>query len=354
MPEGAVAGRVGEWCLARPLYRVREFDLAAVPVADRRTALRNLVLAWAPFDVSAYRIGLRGDRGLAWAWDRAKVEDLLRQAGADVQAEVVPEGLLHAAMDADGMRLVTCLEGLEFEVWRDRVTIVSRWWPQLPDATEWDALRRGAPPALELPGEAPQVAEFAWLARPWLETHAQDDLAGRWTRLEAAAAGAGALVLVALTASQAGALFNVHRLSAARRAEIDRVRSEAGPVLVARDQALGAMAQLQSLAEDLTAPQPVEVLRYLARVLPPKGVILREFELNGTVLRLGLALDPEVQRSTVVKDLQSGGWLSGVRELGDAPGRGWVNFEMQLDAPSPPLGGMRNANATAGDARSVR
>jgi hypothetical protein len=44
-----------------------------------------------------------------------------------------------------------------------------------------------------------------------------------------------------------------------------------------------------------------------------------------------------VQRSAIVKDLQSGGWFTGVAELREASGRAWVSFEMRLKGLNPPL-----------------
>ena len=325
-----MAAKVGSWWLARSLYRVRCFDLAAVPPAERRAALRHLAIAWAPFDEADYRLAQSNDRGWVWAWSRRQVEDLLSEAGAESSAEILPEGLFRPAMDSDGLRMIRCVDGVELEVWRRGDLALSRWWSQAPDAAEWDVLLRGAPSVLALPRLPPDLSEVRWLSRPQLDSHPLDSTGARWSRWEGAVLVPVVLLLAVLTGRQAGAMFNVHRSIAAKESEINRVRKEAQPVLQARDRALLALTKLQSLAVELDSPKPIEVLAHLARVLPTKGVALRDLELNGLTLRLGLALDPEIQRSAVVKDLQSGGWLHDVRELGDAPGRGWVNFEMQL------------------------
>lgn len=320
---------------------MRVFALAHVPAKERRSTLRNLVLAWSPFDACEHRVGLRGDHGLAVAWDTREVGDRLRAAGADGGVELLPEGLLRPPMATDGVRLLACLDGFEAQVWKAGLPVVSRWWRQRPDADEWAEFLRSAPAATTLPVAPVAVAELPWQSRPWLECQSLDALVARWSRVELLAAGATALGLVALTAGQAREAFEVQRLTTARTADIERIRESAAPVLAARDRAMAALGEAQTLAQGLAGAQPIEVLRHLAEVLPAKGITLREFELTGSVLRLGLDLAPDVQRSTVVKDLQSGGWLSGVTELREAPGRSWVSFEMHLTGVSPPMNTLR-------------
>ncbi len=337
LPSDFPAARVKRWWLARGLYRVRVFALADVPVKDRRAALRNLARAWAPFDVCEYRIGLHGDQGLAWAWDSQQVETLLRAAGADLAAEVVPEGLLRSPMAGDGWRLLPCLEGLEAQVWVDGLPVVSRWWPQAPSDAEWAGFIRNLPATGRVPAVPPSPSAAPWQNKPWLDCQGLDAASSGGSRLEWLVASAAACSLVALTAGEASEAWALQQQIDARKSEIEQIRSSAAPVFAQRDRALLAAAEGQALAQAMAAAQPIEVMRHLAEVLPAKGVTLREFELTGDLLRLGLALGPDVQRSAVVKDLQSGAWLTGVAEQREAAGRTWVSFEMRLKGLSPPL-----------------
>ncbi len=337
LPLGAASGRVKRWVLARGLYRVRVFALSDVPAKDRRAALRNLVRAWAPFDAGEYRIGLHGDQGLAWAWDSQQIEDMLRAGGADLAAELMPEGLLRSPMIANGCRLLSCLEGLEAQVWMGGLPVASRWWPQLPSASDWAGFIRNMPAAAQMPTALPMLSDVPWQNKPWLDCQGLDTAASSGSRLEWLVASAAACSLVALTAGEASEAWALQQQIEARKAEIEQIRSSAAPVFAQRDRALLAAAEGQALSQAMAAAQPIEVMRHLAEVLPAKGVTLREFELAGDLLRLGVALGPEVQRSAVVKDLQSGGWLTGVTELRESAGRTWVSFEMRLKGLTPPL-----------------
>ena len=343
VPANVAPSRVERWWLARGLYRVRVFALTDVPVKDRRAALRNLARAWAPFDASEYLIGLHGDQGLAWAWDSQQIEGMLRAVDADLASELMPEGLLRSAMTTDGCWLLPCLEGFEAQVWMGGLPVASRWWPQLPTDTDWAGFNRNMPAAVQLPTAPPVQSDVPWQRKPWLDCQGLDAAAAGGSRLEWLLASVAACSLVALTAGEASEAWALQQQIDARKLEIEQIRSSAAPVFVQRDRALLAASEGQVLSQAMAAANPIEVMRHLAEVLPSKDVTLREFELTGDLLRLGLALEPQMQRSAVVKDLQSGGWLTGVAELREVAGRTWVSFEMRLKGLNPPLVGPKPA-----------
>ncbi len=342
MPSGLAAIKVKRWLLARALYRVKLFHLGEVPVRDRRDALRNLARAWAPFDACEYRMSLLGSQGFVWAWDAHQVESLLRDGGADLSAELVPEGLLRTPMASDGFRMLDCLEGFEAQAWIGGA-VFSRWWPQMPTAAEWAGFLRNLQAPVNPPAVPPVLVDVPWQSKPWLQFLRLDAANSGMTRPEWLVASVVACSLVVLTAGRASEALGVQQLINARKAEIDRIRSSAAPVLASRDRAMLAAAESQALSKAMSVAQPIEVMRHLAEVLPVKGVTLREFELTGDLLRLGLVLAPDVQRSAVVKDLQSGAWLTGVTELREVSGRAWISFEMRLKGLAPPLAGPKPA-----------
>jgi hypothetical protein len=80
----------------------------------------------------------------------------------------------------------------------------------------------------------------------------------------------------------------------------------------------------------------------MATVLPAAGVVLKEFDLNATKLRVAFELGPQVQRSAVVRELQAGGWFTRISEAQDNANRGWTVFDIDLAAvrrpPGTPIG----------------
>jgi len=322
----------GNWLISRAICRFRHFDLTSISVREQRAALRNLLLAWSPFDQSAYAVVLKQGFAQAFAWD-ASNPDL----SAAAQGCCWPESLLRPA-GIDGLQQIEGLEGCEWQWWHHGQLRASRWWPAKPDERQQlEFLRSLGAEAPGLEGREP-VANVSWLGRVPDEVLSIDSLASNWSRMERLAVGVTAVCLAGLTGAQAQALHAAWSTREQAQKELDQIRLAAAPVLLARDAALADARQLDELASELTAPQPIEVLQHLAQILPAKGVTLKDFELNGRQVRLGLALSPDIQRSTLVKELQAGGWFTGVTEQRELVGRDWVSFEMKLMGNQPSVG----------------
>ena len=336
--------------LSRALYRCKQVLLGHVGAGERRAVLRNLLLAWAPFDRSDYRVALQGDTALAFAWDSDVVKTLLAAAGASAAAAVLPEGLLRDPMARDGVRTLVCLEGVEAQLWRKQALVATRWWPdmpQRPDAEVWlRSLGAGASGFAVLPDAAP----VAWRRRPWLDLQDADQLLSTLSRMERIVVGAALLGFAALAGAQAHVVIAAHDERQSLQRELERLRLEVAPMLAARERAESMARELQSLAQQLTGVLPLELLQYLSDVLPARGVTLKELELSGRKLRLALEAAPDAQRSALVKDLQTGGWLTQVVEARDASNRGWVPFEAELAGYRAPPVPARVAAAASADA----
>lgn len=301
---------------------------------ERRAVLRNLLLAWSPFDKCDYRVQIRGGSAVAYAWNS------LNPALADAPVDKVwPESMWRQVWAGDGLRLAECLEGYELQSWKQGVLMASRWFPEPVGATQIAEFLRsvGGDQAQPESGLPSLGASDGWLSGPWADAQGLHGLASNWSRAERLAVGVSAIGLAALTGAQAHQLWASYEERESAQAELERVQLASGPVLAARDRALAQARSLDALTEKLSAPQPLEVMQHLARLLPSKGVLLKDFELLGDKLRLGLELSPEIQRSALVKELQSGGWFVDVAEQREVPGRNWVSFEMRLKSVAPPL-----------------
>ena len=337
LPPGAdSAVRLARWVVSRKLCRFRHFNLPAAAGAQRRAVLRNLLLAWAPFDSSDYCAVLRGESAFAWAWDRAAAQSLLADAGAPAAAILWPETLLLEPPPADAVRLVQGQEGVDGQVWQGGELIASRWWPQTPDADEWTRWSRAAGVPVAAEAQPPMAQDPAWRSRPWADGLALDALLSSTSRMERVALAAAVVALAGLSAGQARQTWAAYAERRELMAERDRVAAVAAPVVAARDRALALAAEAETLSSQMAALQPLEVLQHLAERLPARGTTLKEFELTGPRLRIALEAGPEVARAAVVKDLQATGWFQQVSEVRDGAGRGWLWFEMQVQGLRPP------------------
>lgn len=343
MPESSRGGKI--CLLSRALYRVKLFDLAPVPARERRKVLRNLLLAWSPFDQSEYRVILKGERALAFCWDEQKASEWLRTA--DAAANVcVPEGLFRPAQSEDGLRLVRCLEGFELQLWVAGMMQASRWWMHQPTHSEQvDFLRTMGNLGAESALDKMPAPDLPWRVAPWAEILTIDALASNWSRLEQLTMGVAVVGLAALTGAQAHQMFTAYDENKAIAQDLEKAKLAVAPILSARDRALSEAGELDRLARQLTAAQPIEVMQHLTALLPAKGVVLKELELNASKLKLRVELAPEIQRSALVKDLQAGGWFVSVAEVRETTARNWVSFEMTLASPFPPPANGKSAIA---------
>lgn len=321
--------------LSRARYRQRVFSLAAVPRADRRAAVRNLLLSWGPFDDAEYRVALSADSALAFAWDRQAAAADLEAAGIAPDRPLMPEGLYRPVPTAPGLRLQASLEGYEVQVWKDGLPVESHWWPRRPTEQDWQVLLRSRH-AHDAAQSAVIDAGTPWQAKPWVGSMPLEELDRGAVEFERLLFIGIACGLVGLAAMQAKDLYSAHGALQHAKQDYAELTQKATPIAVARAEALQLSQQVKLLSDAMTAPQAIEVMQHLAEQLPKSGVTLREFDLRGATLRVSLALAPNVQRSEILKGLQGGGWFVDVSELRDGTTTAEVaNFEMRLRATRP-------------------
>lgn len=341
--------------VARALCRFRQIDFGGLAPADRMPFLRTQLMAWSPFDDSAYAIVMASDAAIVFAWDQRDFEQRARAAGlAPRPGRVWPETLLLAPRP-DGPALQRCSLGVEGQVWRDGQLRASRWWPQAPDAAAWRNFQRsGGVPAhaqSELPPAATADGGPDWLPQPWAQPQTLDDMAERSRlRLHAMAAlAAAALLLPTLWLAQA------HWSVSRERVELDTrgaaLATGAQPLLTARTESLTALATLDALVSIVERPQALDLLTHLSRHLPADGSRITRLEWDGSRLRLALAVPPGTARITYVDALEGGGWLRDVREDSQDAAPGAVVLAAEVPTARPPAAGSPDATAPAAVAR---
>lgn len=327
--------------ISRALYRTRVIDLTGVRVRDRQDALSLQLEAWAPFDSAAYVVGLIGSHALAFAWDRVAVAARLEDPSRPEEPVLWPEELLRPPL-REGVRLHACLEGFEAQAWKDGVPQQSRWWPGFPDEAQWRAFLHGriASQHADVPL---RDAGTPWRARPWLRVVPPQALGqqGRgWERLLWGGV-AGVLAVAAGVRGHEHVVTQAARDAAA--AERERWMAESGPALKIREQVLRDQTSLERIGRALDGVRVFDLLSRLEQSLPPKGVLLRDLRVEGSTIRVSLAIAADMPRSEIVQSLQTMGRFVDVRELREPGVGGSVTFEMlfpsdtTLAAANPPV-----------------
>lgn len=317
-----------------------------MPTAERLSALRLQAQAWQPFERHAARLILWDQLGLAIAWDEAALERDLAVHGLGLdRCLAIPELLVQRPMEA-GVRLIRCLEGFEAQCWRAGQLHSSRWWPTAPSPEDWQTFLRAAGQRDELAnaealGSAaiPEPIEVEQAAAPWVKHHALQATGDNGQhQLERRLVFASSVLLALAAGAAAHQLQGAWQLEHDLKAQVSEFRSKAEKVLQVRDKAVGEAAAVQKLASFSATPQPLEVIAHLHETLARTGVQIKDMELEGERLKLGLQLGPTVGRASIVKDLQSGGWFADVNEArGDGGGRGLLTLEVRIKGAHPPV-----------------
>ncbi|MDR7334713.1 hypothetical protein [Roseateles asaccharophilus] len=329
---------------------MRWFRLGGIPAAERLDALRLQVEAWRPFDALAGRLVVAGDEGLAIVWDAVAVERQLQAADLSVErCQVLPETLLQVARD-DGLHLLRVADGYEAQHWQDGQLRASRWWAKPLSFQDWQEFVHASGATRDAAGEGhsvptPHALEIA--ATTWAKHYSLHASGDASAGLERRAALGGAVVLSVVVGALGHQLWDVYRQGNALAEQIAEVKTTAAAVLSARDATTTALGEVEKLAAWYAVPQPIDVIGHLHDALARSGVQIKDLDLEGNKLRLGLQLTAYATRAGIVKDLQAGGWFTDVAEVRADNARGLLVMEMRIAGARPPSAA---ANAEAAPA----
>ena len=117
--------------LSRDLSIHFNLDLNKIPASKRPQALQQQLLLLSPFSEPGHYACWQGGRAQLWIWDQNALVQRLPQAA---RYSVLPDSALSLTQPLDeGERLVTGINGCEWQRWRDSRLLDSRW-SATPDA----------------------------------------------------------------------------------------------------------------------------------------------------------------------------------------------------------------------------
>lgn len=308
--------------------------------------MRLQVEAWRPFENTAARLVLLGEDGLAVAWDATSAhQQLLGDGMQPERCQFIPETLMQP-VGPDGLRLLRGAEGFEAQCWRDGFLRASRWWAEPLTAQDWQEFVHASGAGPDAGGALPQPQQLA-LDSAWIKHYPLHAAAEGAEGVEQRLVFVGALALTLAGGVLAHQLWDARQQGQALARQIADIRTATAPVLTARDATIAAVDEVEKLAAWFALPLPVDVIGYLNDTLGRSGVQVKDLDLEGNKLRLGLQLTPSATRAGIVKDLQSGGWFVDVNEVRADNARGLLTMEMRIVGLRPPAAGSAEATVTA-------
>jgi len=302
------------WILSRPLYRYVRFDLKSVPKPQRPQALALHIRQWSPFSRTGWYLLWDEDDALVWAWDAERVEAaVLENKLAQNSINIVPETLLHQCQE-QGTYLVSCMDGVEGQVWRHRSLISSRWWPKPPVIDEWVNFQRdaGSHPGSQV-SKVPVARPLNLGEVPWGKSVAQDGAAVYGAKVEAWLVPFIALCLFATTMWYGAQWIKLRTANKTRATELETLNQQAAPIVTARSQALESLGRIKVLLALDPYPNLLVLLSKLAEVLPKDGPYLKEWEFLNGKLKILIASPNKLVTSDYIKLLQSTGFFNNIQ-----------------------------------------
>ena len=242
------------------------------------------------------------DRKMAglWTWP-APEKNTTKDAGTTVRS--IPETLARVPMHT-GRRLVKCLEGVEGQIWGDGSLVASRWWPDVPNQSQWVVFLRSArlkPNEISL--SPPSLEEVPWRTNLPLVDSAVD--AARTYATPMRLFVATSVLLVSLTLYAGMQYLHYTQTLQSLHSQIAARKEIVSDVLVQRNKAI---QNLQAINHIANFGKPTALLAGIAAVLEKvqgKGMSLTRVSLSDNQLRVRLKGKPEIDGAALVKLLES-------------------------------------------------
>lgn len=268
--------------LSRELSLFFNLDFSKIPASKRPQALQQQLLLLSPFSEPGHYANWHDGHAQLWVWDQAALLERLPQAA---RYSVLPDSALSLTDPlAEGERMVSGINGQEWQRWREGRLIDSRWGG------------RAAP-------ELPQI-DLDLTQRSPLQAADRQLIQGMTI------AGVAAILLAALLI-QAGAWLDLSRQQAQFTSQLSDL--EEGSQL----QAQARRRVLQSRDRWLTrqalfSQSQAELIRRVGEALPSSASLWQRYDYQPGRLQLFL-LDPSPDPRDYVRRLNETGMVDSVQ-----------------------------------------
>ena len=298
------------WVPARRTLKHALFTLPDQLAGKKRaSALQLKISAWSPFEDTRFSVIWSENVASVFAWDGDALDQRITENGYDpAVCEVVPEALIRRP-GQDGLRLVSCVDGIEAQVWASGFLTASRWWPSVPPLNEWSLFARttGAGVSTDLPA----LTEPDWLDSPWHWNQTSATLVTQVLRNEHLVAASIAVLLAPYVYFGAEwASYSIMSVGVGR--EIKAVEEESAAIRLQRAQALSALEMAEDLISLRRYPHQLEVLSKTHALLSPHSVTLSSWDYDDGLLEFGLESDEDIDTRVFISAFEEDPLFSSV------------------------------------------
>ncbi|ALG67671.1 hypothetical protein [Beggiatoa leptomitoformis] len=267
-----------EWVMGRSLCHYRLFDLQEVPSHRWDAVLTHKIRQWSPFNQYQQYIAWQGAHVQVWVWEQARHQQALVD-NAIKQIHSLPETVLYPRPKMDGIRLLSCLEGVEGQIWQAGLLVGSRWWETSPTLLDWQRFQRAH--GLALSDHVPAVETFPFLDKTWAKTHQL--FSGALLRQERLWFLLGSALLLTLAMWQGISIWKWQQATISIQTDIDALMGQSAPILDARTATLADKQRLERLLSLNSQPTQLLLLTQVAEKLPQKVKLVDWFYQTGTL-----------------------------------------------------------------------
>jgi hypothetical protein len=257
------------WVVSRTLCGFRVFRLPGTSRADLKGFAAIKAREWAPYAEVGYHAHLTRDAALIWVWDAGRVRDAMLATGLKPgRVAALPEAALRPRA-SDGLHLVTCLEGVEGQLWSHGELQASRWWAEMPSLEQWLEFQRASGLAVDALADSPPAESPPWRRRPWTNSGGVAGVGMDRRAREVFVAGAG--LLLAAYGYLGGSLVHDAMSMSAVEKRLRVAEQRSAPIIAERSRALANREFLDNFSKLDLYPSQFALFARVAEKLPANG-----------------------------------------------------------------------------------
>jgi Tfp pilus assembly protein PilN len=319
--------------IARAHCQYRRESFEGLPPRRRQQAALLASARLAPSEDALSYLTWTGDIAHFWFWTPDSGEVL----SSDLNW--VPESVLLASLEGDGLRVLQVAQGIEAQHWKEGVLEHSQWWSELPSLEAWQRFVRATGRDVAQNFQMPVSSKLDWTPRPWGSVPMAQRLRGLFS--ERMAWLTVAAILAGFTGWHASAWTRWAAANDALSVRVELARTAVAPLLVARETAETSQIELQRLQKLRPVAEDYSLMATMVTLLP-EGTQLLTWKREAANLQVAVRSDETDPRAYVLAFDQD-------TLLNDVSVTPVANGAMQLVFSLPALGDSDDASQQQGE-----